>query len=128
MSPSCRKIRLATADDFVALGLELPSWCTRWGGWVWPADGPVTAVGAICWDRQGWAVCFFSATERPPAIVMHRLALRAVAWLRTTDAPRILTVPDETQPRAAEWLRRLGFQPTETIIPGYDAVLWEMMK
>lgn len=120
-----KAIRLARADDLVALAIQLPSWSVRWGGWVWPSEGPVTAIGAICWDRQGWAVCFFNASERPPAIVMHRLATRAVTWLRTTDAHRILTAPDNTKPLAAEWLRRLGFHETATAIPGFDTVLWE---
>ncbi len=128
MNPLCRKTRLATADDLVALDLRLASWCVKWGGWVWPAEGEVTALGAIQWDRQNWAVCFFYATEKPSAFVMHRIAIVALTWLRSTDAKRILTAPDVSKPRAIEWLRRLGFRPTETVIPDFDAVLWEMRK
>lgn len=120
-----RNVRVATAADAAALGIVLPSWCAKWGGWVYPAEGEPVAMGAICWDGKGWAVCFFSACRGVPPVVMHRTATRALRWLRETGARRILTVPDVTKPRAAEWLCRLGFHPTETVIPGYDAVLWE---
>ena len=120
-----QSVRVATAADAVALGIELPSWCVKWGGWVYPADEPV-AMGAVCWDAKDWAVCFFTACGQVPPVVAHRTAWRAMRWLRETGgARRILTVPDETKPRAAEWLRRLGFRPTETVIPGIDAALWE---
>ena len=118
-------VRLATPDDVVALGVILPSWTVRWGGWVYPATGEPTAFGAICWDAQDRAFCFFQGTGAPP-IVMHRLATRALRWLRETDTSRILSACDETRPRAAEWLRRLGFRPTEIVVPGFDTAVWEL--
>lgn len=117
-------VRLATAEDVVALGIALPSWTVRWGGWVYPAEGEPRAFGAICWDAQGRAFCFFEGTGAPP-IVMHRVATRALQWLRTTNTSRILSACDETKPRAAAWLRRLGFRPTEIEVPGFDTKVWQ---
>lgn len=117
-------VRQATAEDVTALGLTMPSWTARWGGWVYPAEGEPTALGAICWNAQGDAFCFFNGGTAPP-VVMHRLATRALDWLRETNAGRIFSACDETKPRAAAWLRRLGFRPTNIDVPGFDTKVWE---
>jgi hypothetical protein len=117
-------VRLATSEDMTKLGATLPPWAVRWGGWVYPADGEPTAYGLVYWDASGRAFCFFDGEA--PAIVMHRVATRALCWLRMANASRILSACDQSRPRAAEWLRRLGFRPTETEVPGFETQVWEL--
>jgi hypothetical protein len=48
---------------------------------------------------------------------LHRKTLRFLAGLRRNDVPALhATVSDEV-PRAAEWMARLGFEPTDEIAP-----------
>jgi hypothetical protein len=122
-------VRPATAEDIASYGgAGLPSWCIEWRGWAYEAKGEVLALGSICWDSYGQAMCFFEAKDAVPAIVMHRTAVKALRWLRETDTRRVLTACDESRPRAAEWLRRLGFRPTAIDVPGFDTVVWECKK
>jgi hypothetical protein len=119
-------IRDATIDDLDAFGRgKLPDWVIEWCAWVYEANGDPLALGTVCWDRYRQAMCFFDAKAGVPAIVMHRTAVKVLRWLRETDTRRVLTACDESRPRAAEWLRRLGFRPTAIDVPGFATKVWQ---
>ncbi|MDQ0475020.1 hypothetical protein [Labrys wisconsinensis] len=48
---------------------------------------------------------------------LHRKALRFLAGLKRNRVAALYATVSEDVPRAAEWMARLGFQPTDEIAP-----------
>ena len=117
------RLRRATSADISAYaGRDMPDWCARWEGWAAEHDGVIGGLGLACWDGAGNLSGWFDARERLSAFLIHKTALATLRSLAGRGERLMRVYCDETKPRAAEWLLRLGFLPTEQVIEGHGRV------
>lgn len=117
------KVRPATAADFLAFFNASPP--PIWMGLVYEENGPV-AFGTIVWESWGHAIAFFHCRRAISKFTMQRVVKRVFRILRDVGEPAIYGVPDMKIPGAEKWMRRLGFQPTGFVPPGYTDEVWRL--
>lgn len=110
-------LRSARADDFRRYaGLEMPAdWCAdEWVcGWALERDGALVGYGFVTQDAYGRLWGWFSRREALSPFLMHRHARHLLGMLRRAGYGVVYTICDDSVPRAAAWLQRLGFEATE---------------
>lgn len=116
-------VRRATPADLVAYsGRGMPEWCWRWHGWAAEREGEIVGLGIVCRDQQKLVSVWADMVEGLSPFLLHRLATKALAELREQKVKLVRCYCDESKPRAADWLLRLGFLPTETVLPDHGRV------
>ena len=90
-------------------------------------DGDLAGLGGAVWFAGACWVFFAVYDERMrSAIMVHRRARKFLNILQETGEPLILALCDEWRPRAMEWMRRLGFEPTEQTLEG--RTIWALKR
>lgn len=115
-------IALASPDDFRAFfGIAPPP---LWLAMCCRDETGVKGIAGVIYSEDGTAVGFMDKRGDLPAAALHRAALRFLTVMRRVGEPHIVTYCDETIPRAAAWLKRLGFQETERVVDNKRVWLW----
>lgn len=104
-------IRVADDADFISFYNKEPP--LLWLGFVAERDGALVGFGTVLWDDWGHALGFIDRREPVSAFTMHRSVLRMLEVLKAVGEPALYVGCDDTVPKAAAWLRRLGFAPIE---------------
>ncbi|MDE2439844.1 MAG: hypothetical protein KGP14_02375 [Betaproteobacteria bacterium] len=81
-------------------------------------------MAGVIYADDGTAVAFMDRRGSMPATALHRAALRFLGVMRQVGEPVIVTYCDETIPRAAAWLKRLGFEETYRVVDNKRVWLW----
>jgi cytosine/adenosine deaminase-related metal-dependent hydrolase len=103
------QIRPADPDELVAfLGHEPMHGTRALMGYV--ADVPIGAAGVSTVNGESWVWTKLKPEARIFKFALHRAALDILGALRDEGCKRVYAHVDMGKPRAAEWLRRLGFR------------------
>ena len=122
-------LRRATADDFLAF-FGRPPPTEIWFAVAACRGDELVAIGSVFWFwnarsasnhvLQAWA--YIDEKEPMPAVVKHRIALRALAILRAEGETAIYSCCNSSIDGAERWLRRLGFLPAPEWAIGNEMV------
>lgn len=114
-------IRVAKRKDFLRYyGTPAPKTFTAMVG---ERGGEIVAIGGVFYDG-GTAMGFLDAKERP-ALSLHRTAVKFMKTMKAVGEPAIYTACEDTIPRAADWLLRLGFKMTPDTVDGQRIWRWK---
>lgn len=88
-------------------------------GIVAECDGRLVGMGVIVWGLMNRPyVCLNAEDElRARPLLMHRIGKMLTETGRKVCG-RIYTIEDATEPKAAEWLKRLGYADTGEVLNG----------
>ena len=118
------QIRPADPDELVAFldGHEPMQGSRALMGYI--SDVPIAAAGVSTVDGERWVWAQLRPEARMFKFALHRCALDILSALRDEGCKRVFAHVDETKPRAAVWLDRLGFR-TVGQQQGVLVVMWE---
>lgn len=117
------QIQPAEPDQLVAfLGVEPMPGSRALMGFV--SDVPIGAAGVSTVNGETWVWAQLRPEARMFKFALHRCALDILNALREEGCKQVFAHVDETKPRAAIWLDRLGFRVVGHQ-QGVLVVMWE---
>ncbi len=111
--------RVTRQDDFIRFHVRIEEGA-RWIGWTaWAGRRAVALGGVTIVGNKAWG--HFGAMDDYRELVLRGLHRRTLKLLRRLDRAGlgdIRATCEDRHPRAAEWMRRLGFMPTDEAVDG----------
>jgi RimJ/RimL family protein N-acetyltransferase len=105
-------IRVATDEDFLAFYRQpVPDDIDDWLALLYEEHGRIIAIGGIRRNEHGAACGFVDRRGPISSFTLHRGAKRLLRALKQVGEPAVYALCDDSNTRAAAWLRRLGFKP-----------------
>lgn len=102
---------MATDADFLAFyGEPAPE---TWLGVCAKEGERIVGFGVIIWADNGYALGFVDRKGPISPFMLHREAKRVLRVLKQVGEPHVTVRCDGDLPRAAYWLKRLGFAPVD---------------
>lgn len=88
-------------------------------------DGRVVGLGGLGFKPDGTIAAFAALLDeaRRHPVTLHRAGLMVMDMIEASGLKRVVATAEMTQPRAAAWLVRLGFEPRD--VNGMQVFVWE---
>lgn len=105
------EMRYATASDFAALHGDRKLPFTR-HGFALVIDGKPLALACLYYNRSRHLIASvdMDKSARAYPVTLHKWAKKAIWVAKNIGAQSFLVIADETVPRSAAWVERLGLK------------------